>query len=128
MNPWYRGFNGTITKEDDTTWIATGIWKQETSRCVSVSELPPGRWTQDFKELLDEMVEKKTISDYKNNSTPEDVSFRIYDYSGKDLVKDFKLQKTIRTTNMHLFHPKTGIKKYQTPEEILMDFVEIRLD
>lgn len=128
MDPWYRGFSGTIEKQDDTTWVATGVWKQESSRCIAVTELPPGRWTQDFKELLDEMVEKKTISDYKNNSTTEDVNFRIYDYNGKDFVKDLKLQKTIRTSNMHLFHPQTGIKKYLTPEEILMDFVEIRLD
>jgi DNA topoisomerase-2 len=37
------------------------------------------------------------------------------------------MSKTIRTTNMHLFHPTQGIKKYSTPEEILVDFVEIRL-
>ena len=128
MNPWFRGFRGTITKEDDTLWIATGVWKQDSSRCITVTELPPGRWTQDFKEHLDDLSERKIISEYKNNSTPEDINFKIYDYSGKDVIKDLKLQKTIRTSNMHLFHPKSGIKKYNTPEEILMDFVEIRID
>jgi DNA topoisomerase-2 len=29
---------------------------------------------------------------------------------------------------MHLFHPKKGICKYKSPEEILVDFVEIRID
>jgi len=29
---------------------------------------------------------------------------------------------------MHLFHPTKGIKKYASPEEILEDFVEIRID
>ena len=29
---------------------------------------------------------------------------------------------------MHLFHPKEGIKKYSSPEDILVDFVAIRLE
>ena len=29
---------------------------------------------------------------------------------------------------MHLFHPKQGIKRYQSAEEILVDFVELRID
>jgi DNA topoisomerase-2 len=128
MDPWFRGFKGTIKKENPTTWTATGVWSQPSSRCVAVTELPPGRWTQDYKEHLDTLVEKKLISDFKNNSTPEAVDFKIYDYSGKDLVKDLKLQKVIRTSNMHLFHPATGIKKYETAEDILVDFVAIRLD
>lgn len=127
MNPWFRGFKGTITKDNATTWTATGVWTELSSRCVAVTELPPGRWTQDYKEHLDSLVEKKVISDFKNNSTPETVDFKIYDYSGKDLVKDLKLQKVIRTSNMHLFHPDTGIKKYDTVESIMVDFVKIRL-
>jgi DNA topoisomerase-2 len=94
---------------------------------VTVTELPPGRWTQDYKEHLDELVEKKVVSGYKNNSTTHDVHFEIFDYQGSDLEKDLKMNKTIRTSNMHLFHPVTGIKKYQSPEEILVDFVEIRV-
>jgi DNA topoisomerase-2 len=29
---------------------------------------------------------------------------------------------------MHLFHPTKGIKKYESPEDILTDFVDIRID
>jgi DNA topoisomerase-2 len=56
------------------------------------------------------------------------VDFLIQDYNGKDAVKDLKLQKTFRTSNMHLFHPTKGIHKYNTPEEILMDFITLRRD
>ncbi len=44
------------------------------------------------------------------------------------MIKDFKLRKAFRTSNMHLFHPVSGIKKYSSPEEILGDFFEIRLE
>jgi DNA topoisomerase-2 len=72
------------------------------------------------------LVEKKIISGFTNNSTTESVDFVIQDYNGKDVTKDLKLQKTIRTTNMHLFHPTKGIHKYTTPESILSDFISIR--
>jgi DNA topoisomerase-2 len=95
---------------------------------VKVSELPPGRWTQDYKEHLDALVEKKMISSFTNNSTTENVDFVIQDYTGKDIIKDLKLQKTLRTTNMHLFHPTKGIHKYDTAESILSDFIKLRYE
>ena len=125
MKPWFKGFNGTIIPSPDSTdtWIAEGLWQGTT-----ITELPPGRWTQDYKEFLDDMVEAKTISGYKNDSTTDLVSFTIQGYQGEDFLKDFKLRKTIHATNMHLFHPVTGIKKYASAEEILVDFVEVRIE
>ena len=126
MRPWFRGFKGVVHKEEDT-WMMEGVWNWSGSNIV-VTELPPGRWTQDYKEYLDTLVEKKLIGGYTNNSTTEDVHFEIMDYTGKDLLKDLKLRKTFRVSNMHLFHPTKGIHKYTSPEEILEDFVELRLD
>jgi len=127
MKPWFRGFKGKVFKDDAGLWITEGIWRDTGSR-LKVTELPPGRWTQDYKEYLDTLVEKKMITSYTNNSTTEDVDFEIFGYSGKDLVKDLKMRKTFHTTNMHLFHPTRGIHRYTTPEEILKDFVELRLE
>jgi len=125
MTPWFNGFSGTVHAVDDSSWIATGTHKGHV-----ITELPPGRWTQDFKEYLDELVESKKISGYINNSTTDTVYFAIQGYTGTDeeFVKDFKLTKAIHATNMHLFHPKKGIKKYASAEEILVDFVEIRVE
>ncbi len=125
MTPWFDGFKGKIVAETSQKWIATGIY-QDVGKTKRITELPPGRWTQDYKEYLDILVEKKVISNYKNNSTTEDVDFTIYDYNGKDFVKDMKLQKSITATNMHLFHPDKGIVKYDTAEDIIKDFIEIR--
>ena len=124
MRPWFRGFKGKVHKEDDT-WMMEGVWNWKGDNIV-VTELPPGRWTQDYKEYLEGLVEKKLIGGFTNNSTTEDVHFEIEDYTGKDLLKDLKLRKTFRVSNMHLFHPTKGIHKYSSPEEILKDFVELR--
>ena len=127
MRPWFRGFKGKVFKDDGGSWITEGIWRDTGSR-LKVTELPPGRWTQDYKEYLDTLMEKKMITSYTNNSTTEDVDFEIFGYSGKDLMKDLKMRKTFHTSNMHLFHPTKGIYKYESPEEILRDFVELRLE
>lgn len=126
MRPWFKGFKGKVHKEDDT-WMMEGVWNWKGMNIV-VTELPPGRWTQDYKEYLEGLVEKKLIGGFTNNSTTEDVHFEIEDYTGKDLLKDLKLRKTLRVSNMHLFHPTRGIHKYSSPEEILKDFVELRED
>jgi DNA topoisomerase-2 len=126
MKPWFRGFKGKTFKEDGT-WITEGVWRDTGSR-LKVTELPPGRWTQDYKEYLDTLVEKKVITSFTNNSTTEDVDFEIFGYNGKDLVKDLKLRKSFHTSNMHLFHPVRGIYKYSSPEEILKDFVKLRVE
>jgi DNA topoisomerase-2 len=126
MKPWFRGFKGRIFEHDDA-WMTEGVW-DVIGKTVKVSELPPGRWTQDYKEHLDALVEKKIISSFTNNSTTENVDFVIQDYTGKDIIKDLKLQKTLRTTNMHLFHPTKGIHKYDTAESILSDFIKLRYE
>ena len=123
MKPWFRGFKGQI----DDNLVARGVWTDRGAGTIHITELPPGRWTQEFKEHLDDLCEKKTISTYKNNSTIESVDFLVSGYTGKNIIKDFKLEKQIQTGNMHLFHPTAGIKKYASPSEILIDFLEVRV-
>lgn len=127
MSPWFRGFTGKVLKGDEGSWIAEGVWTH-VGTTVTVTELPPGRWTQDFKEALDVLIEKKQVQNYVNNSTTDKVRFEITGYAGTDPCKDFRLQKTFHTTNMHLFHPTKGIHKYATPEAILTDFMDIRME
>jgi len=91
-----------------------------------ITELPPGVWTDPFKEHLDNLIDKKKITSYRNSSTTHDVRFEVFGYTGTEMMKDFKLRKTFHTSNMHLFHPVQGIKRYGSPEEILTDYVEIR--
>lgn len=127
MKPWFKGFKGRMFLDGTGSWVAEGTWNTK-GKVLKITELPPGRWTQDFKEYLDTLIEKKVIQNYTNNSTTEQVDFDITGYTGDDVVKDFKMQKTFHTTNMHLFHPTRGIHKYDSPEAILRDFMDIRMD
>ena len=127
MKPYFKGFKGTITKTKDHTWVMEGLVAKEGSQ-LHVTELPPGKWIQDFKEHLDDLVDKGTIQKFENHSTETTPNFRIWGGDGmQDAAKDLGMTKTIHTSNMYLIGPNGAVKKYASPEEILVDYLEIRL-
>ena len=126
MVPHFKGFMGKVTKTKDHTWVLEGVVQAEGSRW-HVTELPPGKWIQDFKEHLDDLVEKGTIQKYENHSTETRPDFFIWG-AMEDPVKELGLTKTIHTSNMYLIGPNGAVKKYASPEEILVDYIGMRLD
>ena len=127
MKPYFKGFKGKITKTKDHTWVMQGLVAREGSQ-LHVTELPPGKWIQDFKEHLDELVDKGVIQKFENHSTETTPNFRIWGAEAlEDPVKDLGLTKTIHTSNMYLIGPNGAVKKYASPEEILVDYLEIRI-
>ena len=128
MVPHFKGFRGKITKTKDHTWVLEGVVVKEGTQ-LHVTELPPGRWIQDFKEHLDDLLEKGLIQKFENHSTETEPDFRIWGaaFPSDDLSKELGLTRTIHTSNMYLIGPTGAVKKYASPEEILVDYIEIRL-
>jgi DNA topoisomerase-2 len=126
MRPHFKGFKGKTEKTKDHTWVLSGVVAKEGSQ-LHITELPPGRWIQDVKEHLDELVDKGTIQKYENHSSETQPDFRIWGFGGDDPVKELGLTKTIHTSNMYLIGPNGAVKKYNSPEEILVDYIEIRI-
>ena len=119
MTPWYKGFTGRVTQKGTHTWVFHGTF---TDGCVT--ELPPGMWIQDYKEFLDRLVETGKINGYENHSTESAPHFRIH---GEDVSEDdLGLTKNIHTTNMFLVTP-TGLRKFGTHEDILIEYMKFRL-
>jgi DNA topoisomerase-2 len=127
MKPHFKGFKGKMTKTKDHTWVMEGLVVKEGSQ-LHVTELPPGKWIQDFKEHLEELLEKGVIQKYENHSTETVPDFKIWGYGGSDdVVRELGLMKTIHTSNMYLIGPNGAVKKYSSPEEILVDYIDIRI-
>jgi DNA topoisomerase-2 len=127
MVPHFKGFKGKVTKTKEHTWVLEGVVTKEGSQ-LHVTELPPGLWIQDFKEHLDALLEKGTIQKFENHSTETAPDFRIWGGDGlKDITRELGMTKTIHTSNMHLIGPNGAVKKYNSPEEILVDYLEVRI-
>lgn len=102
-----------------------------------ITELPIGKWTQDYKKFLTELAvpEKKApvIADFKENHTDTTVHFTVIltpeqakALEGADLYKFFKLETTITTTNFNLFDEEGRIHHYSGPQEVINSFFNYR--
>jgi DNA topoisomerase-2 len=124
--PYYKGFKGTITPDSKGDYIVKGVWKTEKNE-MTITELPVGTWTSDFKETLDKLVTDGTVKDYTDTSTDTDVHIKVKLGESADPVEKLLTDK-IKLTNMHAFNHKCVIQKYDSPNEILKEFAEVRLD
>ena len=136
LHPWWRGFTGDIYKKPQGYLIRGRITKLDELTYV-ITELPVGRWTQDYKKFLTELTvpEKKApmIADFKENHTDTTVHFTVIltpeqakALEGQDLYKFFKLETTITTTNFNLFDEEGHIHHYSGPQEVIDSFFNYR--
>jgi len=149
--PYYEGFKGNIQKISDGKFLIKGSYEKCGPDKIKVTELPVGYWTEDFKELLENLVEpgldkdgKKivhVIKDYDDMSRDTNIEFNITFAKGKledlenaksdhgcnGVEKLLKLFTTNSTSNMHLFDSEEKLKKYDKIEHIIDDYFEKRL-
>jgi DNA topoisomerase II len=149
MDPWFKGFKGSIVKTGDKTYMSKGKYKILDALTMEITELPIGRWTEDYKSILDKLTiergdksSKGIILDYENQSTDKTVYFKVHlkpgylstaQWSESDIdriEKDFKLTTTKYTslTNIHLYNSNNTITKYNTIEEIIREYCKVRLN
>jgi DNA gyrase/topoisomerase IV subunit B len=137
MVPWYSNFKGTIKKIDEDSFLMSGIYDRLGDKSIKITELPVGLWTNDYKEYLEKLSEdpKLGIHSIINNSSETEIDFEIKfnsretrrSFFEKDAEKVLKMNKSLSSRNMHLFDENGAIKKYKSAEDILEEFVGIRL-
>ena len=125
--PWSRGFKGKISKVSDKDYLVQGVWKTEGDTVV-ITELPLGTWTSDFRETLEKLLTTGVIKDFSDTSTDTDVLIKVKIGSGGVPAIEKLLVDKIKLTNMHAFNSKCVIQKYDSPNEILKEFCDTRLD
>ena len=148
--PYYEGFNGTITKVTESKFLFKGLYEKVGEDKIRVTELPVGSWTEDFKELLEDLQNDKDkdgkkisqiVKEYDDKSKDTTVDFIITftkgklleletnkgDYDCNKLEKVLKLYTTSSTTNMNLFNSEDKLKKYTTIPDIIDDYFSVRL-
>ncbi|KAJ6750862.1 hypothetical protein OIU85_001405 [Salix viminalis] len=150
MNPWYRGFKGTIekgaSKEAGCSYTVNGVINEVNETTLRITELPVRRWTDDYRAFLNSVTEGNRD---ENGNLPKDPFVKDFRKYGDDaavvfevqlseenmmaakqegLLKKFKFTTSISTSNMHLFDSAGVIKKYDNPEQILEEFFHLRLE
>ena len=157
LKPWWQGFKGEVeaSASDPGCWITRGKYTVDSvAKTMTITELPVGVWTKDYKAFLDEMCtvdkgERTKSMDYAfgDDNTPllksfddlytdEDVKFVLYfDQDGfedmkahpEDFEKRFRLTSLWRTTNMVAFDAESKITKYGSVGQMLEAYYGPRL-
>jgi len=147
--PYYEGFQGKISKLSAEKFLIKGVYEKVGPDKIRVTELPVGYWTEDFKELLEDLIEpskdgKKVppvVKDYDDMSKDTNVDFTIIfakgkleefekskgDHDSNGVEKLLKLYTTNTTTNMHLFDADDVLQKYEKVTEIIDAYYATRL-
>ena len=149
--PWFRGFKGAIDFKGVNDigveqYINKGKYQIVDDSTMIITELPIGKWTDDYKFFLESLLYDKTVEnkgnkqclmDFSNNSTEKTINFTLKFkredlkelHQKDDIESVFKLTDTKYTnySNMHLYNSKGTICKYDSVGDIMKEFYVIRL-
>ncbi|KAJ6666465.1 hypothetical protein lerEdw1_020188 [Lerista edwardsae] len=141
MLPNYKNFKGMIQELGQNQYVVSGEIFVVDRNTVEITELPVRTWTQVYKEqVLEPMLNgtEKTpalISDYKEYHTDTTVKFvvkmteeKLAQAEAAGLHKVFKLQTSLTCNSMVLFDHMGCLKKYETVQDILKEFFDLRLN
>uniref|UniRef100_A0A4W4HHR6 DNA topoisomerase 2 n=1 Tax=Electrophorus electricus TaxID=8005 RepID=A0A4W4HHR6_ELEEL len=140
MLPSYKNFKGVIHELGQNQYMVSGEVSVLDKNTVEITELPIRTWTQAYKEsVLEPMLQgtEKTpalITDYKEYHTDATVKFvvrmteeKLAQAEAAGLHKVFKLQSSLTCNSMVLFDHMGCLKRYESVQEILKEFFELRL-
>lgn len=117
-----------------SSWTTQGVFTRTQQGQLRIVELPVGRWTNDYKAFLEQLVkEKRYVKEYAEYHTDEAVSFLITPIApevldtDKHIIERFKLEDWIHERNMSAFDASGSLQKYSTPNDILRAHFDVRL-
>ena len=146
VRPYVAGFEGAIVphKEGEggstSAYASRGVWRWNANDTLEVTELPCGTWTEDFKDLMTNMLMTPgghpLLKDYENHYTDKKVRFVLKFHPGKReavtdkvLESEFKLlsSKGLSYGNMHLYSAEGAVAKYRDVHHITRQHARVRL-
>jgi DNA topoisomerase-2 len=142
--PYYEGFQGTVETISSQKWAIRGRYEKVAEDKILITELPIGTWTMPYITFLDGLVEgsvdkdgKKTaaiLKDFDDKSTEVRVHITVTFPKGKlseldsaAIEKILKLNTSVSATNMYMFNAESKLKKYESVQEIIDEFYDVRI-
>ena len=107
--------------------VSLGIYHVNMEGVVVVTELPIGSWPQTYHKWLEELVEEKKITGFRDLSVNNAVYFEIYGMKKPINHRVLRLRGADGMSNMVLLNERNVPTRYNTATEILEAFYEIRL-
>lgn len=136
LTPWWRGFNGTVTRDKDTGQVVVeGKYEVKPGRTptIVITELPIGAQSDGYKEHLQKLEDRELVLDHDNLSDKKGFEFVVrvprttLNKTEEELKKLFKLVSR-ESENLTVWNGDGVLTRYENVEALLADFVTWRLD
>jgi DNA gyrase/topoisomerase IV subunit A len=134
IKPKLNGFLGDYIQDIDNPkrWTIRGKFEKVNTTTIKISELPPSMTYERYEEILDKLVESKSIVGYDDNCK-DNVDYTIKmtrsELSGMtddEIVKLLKLEES--QTEIYTSLDEFGkLKIFESTEDIIRYFVDFRL-
>lgn len=137
LEPWYKGYGGAIEPIDGGRYTVTGVYdvtpEPDHNDTVEITELPIGKWTRDYKTMLEDLATKDEVLDIREQHAENRVHFELCipdaaKLSDAQFLKKYKLQTTMSTSNYVLFDEEGKIQKFETELDIMKHWFDLRAD
>ena len=105
MEPWYKGWTGTLEREDDGSkkWTQSVPFEllddDDEGTVLEITDLPIGKWTRDYKNFVesDLVTKAELVDDVREYHAENRVHFKLSltakgaNYNNASIAKHFKL-------------------------------------
>lgn len=142
LTPHYEGFRGKVDALSPVKFRCTGILeaieeddgkkrgkKSKRDETTRVVEIPIDTPIDKYKEFLEKLLEEKKLKSLKNYSSPNEPVFCFTPADGfVPSIENMNLTCDVAITNMVLFTDLGKLHKYDTVQEIFVEYCKKRLE
>lgn len=107
--------------------VSYGNFHVEMNGTIVITELPIGRWAYDYHKWLENLVEEKKITGFRDCSVDNSIFFEITGFKDSPNHRTLKLRTTIGMSNMVVLDENDKPVRYDTTFDILEAFYVRRL-
>lgn len=142
MIPYYEGFEGTVLMDPngDAAYVR-GSWDTNNNEDINevnlhITELPPQRWLNPYIQKWQQQAadsQSPLVTGFSSLSSESKVDINIkldmtrFTTTVDNVEKYFKLSEKISLNNKNAFNQSKKLVKYETPHDVLMEYIPIRI-
>lgn len=132
--PWWRGFNGTVTRDSETGQIVIeGAYTIKDGRTptITITELPIGMQSDQYEAHLQKLEDKGIITDYDNLSDKKGFEFVVRVPRVATMLSDEEIKKTFKlvareSENLTVWNGDGVLTRFENVEALLEHWTEWR--
>ena len=140
--PWCRNFKGNVYDYDDS-WRYFGNVEMINKLTFKVDEIPVGMSIDEFRSIMDKLIEKSILKDYVNmisrktkNSKKDNSDIDAFEFiltfnkemELNDVYTILELYRDVKKSNMVAFNHECHPCRYKSIDDIYNEWFEVRYE